>query len=129
MRVSSPFAAALLAVATLPALATVFATVHGVVHDPQHRPIAGAQVTLQAADSAFTFNATTNPQRRIRSAAGADRRLPAENCRHGVCAHRRAAHPGLRHQPSAAYPALHCGRQFRPCASKGLRTLFPPSIR
>ncbi len=60
MRVSSPFAAALLAVATLPALATVFATVHGVVHDPQHRPVAGAQVTLQAADSAFTVNATTN---------------------------------------------------------------------
>ena len=52
-------AASLLA-ASLPALATVFAAVHGVVHDPQHRPIAGAKVTLQAADSAFVLHAATN---------------------------------------------------------------------
>jgi hypothetical protein len=53
-------AAALLVAASVPALANVFATVHGVVHDPQHRPIAGADVTLQAADSAFTLRASTN---------------------------------------------------------------------
>ncbi|MGB8029225.1 MAG: TonB-dependent receptor [Terracidiphilus sp.] len=53
-------AAALLAAASLPAFATVIATVHGVVHDPQHRPIAGATVTLQAADSDFALHATTN---------------------------------------------------------------------
>jgi hypothetical protein len=47
---------------SLPALATVFATVHGVVHDPQHRPIAGAEVTLQAADSAFTLHAATSAE-------------------------------------------------------------------
>jgi hypothetical protein len=52
-------AASLLA-ASLPALATVFAAVHGVVHDPQHRPIAGAKITLQAADSAFVLHAATN---------------------------------------------------------------------
>jgi hypothetical protein len=46
--------------ASLPAFATVFAAVHGVVHDPQHRPIAGAGITLQAADSAFVLHATTN---------------------------------------------------------------------
>ena len=46
--------------ASLPAFATVFATVHGVVHDPQHRPIAGAKITLQAADSAFVLHAATN---------------------------------------------------------------------
>jgi hypothetical protein len=40
--------------------ATVFSTVHGIVHDPQHRPIAGAQVTLQAANSDFALHATTN---------------------------------------------------------------------
>jgi hypothetical protein len=45
--------------ASVPALATVFATVHGVVHDPQHRPLAGADVTLQAADSEFTVRAKT----------------------------------------------------------------------
>ncbi len=53
-------AAALLAAASLPASATVFATVHGVVHDPQHRPIAGATVNLQAADSDFALHAATD---------------------------------------------------------------------
>ena len=58
-RYSFLVAAALLA-ASLPAFATVFATVHGVVHDPQHRPIAGAKIALQAADSDFVLHATTN---------------------------------------------------------------------
>jgi hypothetical protein len=49
----------LLLAASLPALATVFATVHGVVHDPQHRPVAGARITLQAVDSAFVLHAST----------------------------------------------------------------------
>jgi hypothetical protein len=61
MRVLSRLAALLLSAACLPALATVFATVHGVVHDPQHRPIAGASVMLQAADSAFKLEAVTGP--------------------------------------------------------------------
>jgi hypothetical protein len=43
-----------------PAQASVFATMHGVVHDPRHRPIPGAQITLQAADSAFILRATSN---------------------------------------------------------------------
>jgi Carboxypeptidase regulatory-like domain/TonB-dependent Receptor Plug Domain len=43
----------------IPARATVFASVHGVVHDPQHRPIAGAHVTLHAEDSAFILTAVT----------------------------------------------------------------------
>ena len=42
--------------------ATVFATIHGVVHDTQHRPIANAQVTLQAAESALSFRASTSSQ-------------------------------------------------------------------
>ena len=53
-------AAALLLAASLPAFATVFATVRGIVHDQQHRPIAGAQVTLQAANSAFVLKAKSN---------------------------------------------------------------------
>jgi hypothetical protein len=48
--------------ASLPALATVFATVHGVVHDPNHRPIANASIALQAADSAFVLHAVTNAE-------------------------------------------------------------------
>jgi hypothetical protein len=60
MRSSFSLAAALLTAASVPALATVFATVHGVVHDPQHRPIAGADVTLQAVDSDFALRAQTS---------------------------------------------------------------------
>jgi outer membrane cobalamin receptor len=60
-RLASLLAAVLLLAASIPALATVFATVQGVVHDPQHRPLAGAQVTLQAADSAFALQAVTGP--------------------------------------------------------------------
>jgi len=32
----------------LPAFATVFGTVRGIVHDPQHRPVSGIQVVLKA---------------------------------------------------------------------------------
>jgi Carboxypeptidase regulatory-like domain/TonB dependent receptor len=60
MRLRSHLVATVLLAASLPAFATVFATVHGVVHDPQHRPIAGARITLQAADSAFVLRAATN---------------------------------------------------------------------
>ncbi len=41
--------------------ALIFGRVQGVIHDPEHRPIAGAQITLKAAHSAFTVNATSNP--------------------------------------------------------------------
>ena len=37
------------------ARAAVFGSVRGIVHDPQHRPIAGAQVKLQAATSAWSL--------------------------------------------------------------------------
>lgn len=43
-----------------PAWAGIFGRVHGVVHDPQHRPIAGAHVVLKAAHSSFTASITTN---------------------------------------------------------------------
>ena len=62
MRRSYALLAALLAAASLPAQATVFATVRGVVHDSQHRPIAGAEITLKVADSAFTLNANTTSE-------------------------------------------------------------------
>ncbi|HWB32555.1 MAG TPA: TonB-dependent receptor [Acidobacteriaceae bacterium] len=42
------------------ARATVFSQLTGIVHDPQHRPIADARITLAAADSAFTQSAETN---------------------------------------------------------------------
>jgi hypothetical protein len=46
--------------ACFPAHATVFATLHGVVHDAQHRPVAGAHVTLAAAGSEFVLHTVTN---------------------------------------------------------------------
>ena len=36
------------------ALATVFGSARGVIHDPQHRPLPGATVTLKARNSGFT---------------------------------------------------------------------------
>src|ERR1700750_1814216 len=42
------------------ARATVFGQVEGIVHDPQHRPISGAQITLKSATSDFSQNASTN---------------------------------------------------------------------
>ncbi len=60
MRISRRFALVLLLIASLPAFANIFATVHGVVHDSQHRPIPNAKVTLQAANSAFVLSATAD---------------------------------------------------------------------
>ncbi len=51
---ASLFAVLLLALSPL-ARATIFGSVRGVVHDPQHRPIVGASVTLQSATSAFSL--------------------------------------------------------------------------
>jgi len=36
------------------ASAAIFGSVSGLIHDPQHRPVQGARVTLRAADSAWT---------------------------------------------------------------------------
>jgi TonB dependent receptor/Carboxypeptidase regulatory-like domain/TonB-dependent Receptor Plug Domain len=44
------------------ALAAVLAGVRGIVHDPQHRPIAGATVTLHAANSDFAENVKTDTE-------------------------------------------------------------------
>jgi outer membrane cobalamin receptor len=42
--------------------ATVFSQLQGVVHDPQHRPLAAAHITLAAVRSAFTISADTNSE-------------------------------------------------------------------
>ena len=42
------------------ARATVFSQLQGVVHDPQHRPLAAAHITLAAARSAFTLSTDSN---------------------------------------------------------------------
>ena len=59
MRRSSIFAFLLLLALPPLARATVFATVHGVVHDQRHHPIAGAKVSLEAAESEFKLESAT----------------------------------------------------------------------
>jgi len=44
------------------ALGTVFGTVRGIVHDPQHRPVAGAEVVLKAKNSDYTQKAETDAE-------------------------------------------------------------------
>lgn len=44
------------------ASAAIFAHVRGIVHDPQHRPIAGANVTVQCASSGWKGSARTNAE-------------------------------------------------------------------
>ena len=41
--------------------ASLMGQVQGIVHDPGHRPIAGAHIELHAAHSALSFTAQTNP--------------------------------------------------------------------
>ena len=42
---------------TISAFAGIFGQVHGVIHDPQHRPIAGASIQISAVNSAFVKEA------------------------------------------------------------------------
>ena len=42
------------------ASATIFGTVSGLIHDPQHRPAKGAKVTLRGSDSAWTKSVTSD---------------------------------------------------------------------
>ena len=58
MRKFVPLCIALLFAAAT-AHAAIFSQVHGVVHDPQHRPIAGAHIELRAPNSAFTQSTLT----------------------------------------------------------------------
>src|SRR5271170_8162718 len=42
------------------AFATIFGSVRGIVHDPQHRPIQGAHLTLKAQNSDWTQSQDSN---------------------------------------------------------------------
>ena len=53
-------ATALCLLATPPAHASVFGSVKGIVHDPHHRPIEGATVTLRAAHSHYVVTEKSN---------------------------------------------------------------------
>jgi outer membrane receptor protein involved in Fe transport len=49
-----------LLLSSVSAVATIFGTVGGLIHDPQHRPVQGAQVTLRAANSGWTKSITSS---------------------------------------------------------------------
>lgn len=55
-----PWVSVLILLAATIAGAIVFGEIRGVVHDPQHRPIAGAMLVLKSTNSAWTRSATTN---------------------------------------------------------------------
>lgn len=48
--------------------ATVFATLRGVVHDPDHRPVAGAEVVVKSSASDFAQKTTTDSEGRFETA-------------------------------------------------------------
>ena len=48
--------------AVLPVQATVLGSVHGIVHDPQHRPISGAEVVLRSSTSDWSMTTRTNEE-------------------------------------------------------------------
>jgi hypothetical protein len=52
-----------------PAFATIFSTVKGVVHDPQHRPVAGAVITVKARQADWTQTTTTDAEGAFQIAA------------------------------------------------------------
>src|SRR5215472_4514162 len=49
-----------LLVASLSVSATIFSSVTGLIHDPEHRPVEGAKVTIHAADSDWIESTTSN---------------------------------------------------------------------
>ena len=49
-----------LLLSSLTAFATIFGTVTGVIHDPHHRPVQGATVTLKSKSSDWSAAATTD---------------------------------------------------------------------
>ncbi len=51
---------AVLLMLPLAAFATIFGSVRGIVHDPQHRPIQGAHITLKAQNSDWTQSVDSN---------------------------------------------------------------------
>ena len=57
------FFVAVSCILTVSAFATVFGTIRGVVHDPKHRPLADAAVSLRAKGSNYAKTTTTRRER------------------------------------------------------------------
>ena len=77
----------LLLVPCLCAHATVFGSIRGVVHDPHHRPMAGARVTIRAAEADYAVVLTTAQDgtfEAVSTPAGAYQRKPKVTGRYSV---------------------------------------------
>jgi outer membrane receptor for ferrienterochelin and colicin len=61
VKILSIFASTLLFLTPTTIHATVFGSVRGVVHDPDHRPLAGAHVLIKSSTSDYSQIATTTP--------------------------------------------------------------------
>ena len=59
----------MLVIVAAPAFATIFSTVKGVVHDPQHRPVPGAAVTVKARQADWAQTTTTDAEGAFQVAA------------------------------------------------------------
>src|SRR5580700_1282939 len=56
------FLLALCLLTSVPSMrATIFGSIRGVVHDPQHRPMTGVEVTLKSVSSAWSQTVQTEP--------------------------------------------------------------------
>ncbi|MCU1297240.1 MAG: TonB-dependent receptor [Acidobacteriaceae bacterium] len=60
MKARTALSLAVIALISATAFATIFGSVRGVIHDPQHRPIQGAMVMLKAKSSDWSKSTTTN---------------------------------------------------------------------
>ncbi len=118
MRSSRTAAIFFLVSAPILAHATVFATIRGVIHDPQHRPIANAQVSLQAAESTFSLRTVTASNGTFEIDTNPHRSLPSRDIGARVCRPYAAAHCYFLYQPGPAHSACRCQFQRerrRPC--------------
>ena len=59
MKLSSVFVSVFLFLVPAAVRATVFGSVRGIVHDPDHRPVEGARVVVKASNSDYSRTAST----------------------------------------------------------------------
>ena len=90
------------------AFATIFGSVRGVVHDPQHRPIPGAQVTLKAQNSDWTQSQDSDDNGEFRIHFRPDRELHGHGLVAGLPVPAAKCDRAVGHKSGAALP-VNCG--------------------
>ena len=119
--------AAALLVFGLAARATVFGGVQGIVHDPQHRPIPGAQVQLKSATSDWSQQTQTNQDGEFEFATVPYRRLHRYGNGLRISEHAAEHYRHVRVVAGPSFPARDRNRKpdsDRFCASPGGKCRF-----